>query len=145
MTSSPVVSFLPTTTIKPSILDTDMPDDNPDRMDEDGSGRKSLPPGQSPANRERSASPRARVRHSRREEPRGWLYNPLMECVAHRSTECSVCREYSAHLNNAAMDDNQSYIDAVSKKNAYFVPITQWKVEVKKSADARDTFGYSHC
>jgi hypothetical protein len=76
-----------------------MPDENPDRMDEDSMGRKSLPPG-------RSVSPRAHVRHSRREEPHGWLYNPLTECVAHRSTECSVCGEYSAHLNNAAMDDD---------------------------------------
>jgi hypothetical protein len=49
-----------------------------------------------------------------------------------------VCGEYSAHLNNAAMDDDQSYIDAVSKKNTYFVPITQWKAEIKKSADARE-------
>jgi hypothetical protein len=126
-----VVSFLPTTTISHSIPEHDMPDENPDRMDEDGMGRKSLPLG-------RSVSPRARVRHSRREEPRGWLYNPLTECVAHRSTECSVCGEYSAHLNNAAMDNDQSYIDAVSKKNAYFVPITQWKAEIKKSADARE-------
>ena len=115
-----------------------MPDENPDRMDEDGMGHKSLPPGRSPANRKRSASPRAHVRHSRREEPRGWLYNLPTECVAHCSTECSVCGEYSAHLNNAAMDDDQSYIDAVSKKNTYFVPITQWKAEIKKSADARE-------
>ncbi len=115
-----------------------MPEDNPDRMDEDSSGRKSLPPGRSPAQRERSASPRARGRNSRRDEPRRWMYNPLMECVAHRSTECRVCGEYSSHLNNAAMDDDQSYIDAVSKKNAYFVPMTVWQAEVKKSADAKD-------
>jgi len=36
------------------------------------------------------------------------------------------------------MDDDQLYIDAVSKKNAYFVPMTVWQVEVKKSADAKD-------
>ena len=56
----------------------------------------------------------------------------------------SMCGEYSAHLNNAAMDDNQSYIDAVSKKNAYFVPITQWQVEVKKAADAREDCDQAH-
>jgi hypothetical protein len=36
------------------------------------------------------------------------------------------------------------YIDAVSKKNAYFVPITQWKAEVKKSADAREDHDRAH-
>jgi hypothetical protein len=76
-----------------------MPDDNPDRMDKDSLGHKSLPPG-------RSVSPRARVRYLRREEPHRWLYNPLIECVVHRNIECSVCGEYSTHLNNAAMDDD---------------------------------------
>ena len=66
------------------------------------------------------------------------MYNPLIECVAHCSTKCRVCGEYSTHLNNAAMDDDQSYIDAVSKKNAYFIPIAQWQAEVKISADAKD-------
>jgi hypothetical protein len=89
-------------------------------------------------------SPRARVRHSRREEPHGWLYNPLTECLVHRSTECSVCGEYSAHLNNAAMDDDQSYIDAVSKKNAYFVPITQWQAAIKKATDVREDHNCAH-
>jgi hypothetical protein len=44
------------------------------------------------------------------------------------------------------MDDDQSYIDAVtvSKKNAYFIPITQWKVEMKKSADAREDRDRAH-
>ena len=115
-----------------------MPEDNPDRMDEDGMGHKSLPPGQSPANCERSTSPRAHVRISRQDEPRWWMYNPLTECVAHCSTECSVCGEYSAHLNNAAMDDDQSYINTLSKKHTYYVPLSQWQAEVKKSVDAKE-------
>ena len=100
-------------------------------------GRKSLLPSW-------STSPRAHIRYLRWEEPHGWLYNPLIECVVHCSTECSMCGEYSAHLNNAAMDNNQSYIDAVSKKNAYFVPITQWQAEVKKTADTRED-RYCYC
>jgi hypothetical protein len=42
------------------------------------------------------------------------------------------------------MDDDQSYIDAVSKKNAYFVPITQWQAEVKKATEAREDRDCAH-
>jgi len=62
-------------------------------------------------------SPRACGRILRQEDPHWCMYNPLMECVAYRSTECHVCGVFFVHLNNATMDDDQSYIDAVSKKN----------------------------
>jgi hypothetical protein len=42
------------------------------------------------------------------------------------------------------MDDDQSYIDAVSKKNAYFVPITQWQAEIKKATEVREDHNHAH-
>ena len=62
----------------------------------------------------------------------------MTECVAHCSTDCTVCGDYSAHLNNAAMDDDPSYIDTLSKKHAYYTPISQWQAEVKSSIKARE-------
>jgi hypothetical protein len=85
-------------------------------MDGEGEGQKSLPPLRSPAMRERSASPRAQERSSRRSGPRDWMYSPMIDCVTHRGSECLTCGMYTLHLITTLMEEDPSYIAAVKKK-----------------------------
>jgi hypothetical protein len=99
------------------------------QMSDSSRGQMSTP-GRSPRNRNRSASPRTlqRDRGPRRRDTSTpeWKWNPALECVVHSASACTTCRDYVSHLNEGAMDDDASYIDAGMKRSASYVSITQW-------------------
>ena len=105
-------------------------------METDGHRHGSMPPGRSPANRERSASPRARHdRYERREPHLGWGYNSMSDCIVHHGVGCKKCTDYVMHLTMGSMEDDPSYIDAVAKRQNMFVPFEQWRSETLKVDD----------
>jgi len=55
-----------------------------------------------------------------------WKWNPVHECIVHSGSECNVCKDYLAHLNDGAMKDDRSYVDACNRCSASYIPITQW-------------------
>ena len=107
-----------------------MSDPDPDSpMTDPGRGPPSTSVGRSPANRERSASPRARTKSSRRREPLEWGFNTNNVCITHRGTKCQTCSDYVSHVNEAAMEDDKSYIAAMNKHSDVFVPKSEWRKE----------------
>jgi hypothetical protein len=107
-----------------------MSDPDPDSpMTDPGRGPPSTSVGRSPANRERSASPRARTKSSRRREPLEWGFNTNNVCITHRGTKCQTCSDYVSHVNEAAMEDDKSYIAAMNKRSDAFVPKSEWRKE----------------
>src|ERR1700692_4315673 len=114
-----------------------MPDPD-DQMDGMGVGSRPRPPHRSPRNCERSASPRARDRHSRRQESPQWGYNPVTDCIVHRGAQCTTCSKYVMHVNDTSVDDDKSYINAQDRRQAMFVPHHEWLEERMALSRAND-------
>jgi len=111
-------------------------------MDDDERGRMSTPD-RSDRSRMRSASPRTLQQRSHRGSRRRaptirWKWNPIHECIVHSGSECKVCKDYLAHLNDGAMEDDGSYVDACDKRSASFVPIAQWRQDTSELRRLRD-------
>jgi hypothetical protein len=105
-------------------------------------GRMSTP-GRSPRNRLRSASPRTLHRSNRGTRRRDtstpeWKWNPINECIVHSHMVCETCRDYIAHLNEGAMDDDPSFIDARAKRSASYVSISMWRQDTDKLSRIRE-------
>jgi hypothetical protein len=105
------------------------PQEQDQHMSDSLRGRMSTP-GRSPRNCNRSASPRTLqrnrgTRHRDTSTPE-WKWNPALECVVHSASACATCRDYVSHLNEGAMDDDVSFIDAGMKRSASYVSMLQW-------------------
>ena len=105
------------------------PQEQDQHMSDSSRGHMSTP-GRSPRNRNRSASPRTLrrnhgTRHCDTSTPE-WKWNPALECMVHSASACAMCRDYVSHLNEGAMDDNASFIDAGMKRSASYVSMLQW-------------------
>jgi hypothetical protein len=105
------------------------PQEQDQHMSDSLRGRMSTP-GRSPRNRNRSASPRTLQRNpgTRRCDTSTpeWKWNPALECVVQSASACTTCRDYVSHLNEGAMDDDASFIDAGMKRSASYVSMLQW-------------------
>ncbi|KIM72368.1 hypothetical protein PILCRDRAFT_16191 [Piloderma croceum F 1598] len=108
-----------------------MSQDQDHPMDDFERGRMPTP-GRSPHNRLRSASPRTlqRSNHGRGRKDTStpeWKWNPVHKCIVHSASACTTCCDYMLHLNEGAMDDDASYIDAGAKCSASYVSVATWK------------------
>src|ERR1700720_3272283 len=101
------------------------PDDPMDPVPYIPPGQK--PPDRSPANRECSASPRARAsRPSRRRDPHGWTYNHMLGILQHASG-CSTCEAYVTHFMESHLNEDTSFIDAVHRRDSEVVLFTIYR------------------
>jgi hypothetical protein len=105
-------------------------------MDNDKRGHMSMPDC-SDRSRMCSVSPWTLQQHSRRgmhcRAPTiRWKWNPVHECLMHSGSECNVCKDYLAHLNNSAMEDDRSYVDTCDRRSASFIPIAQWRQDTSE-------------
>ncbi|KIM72770.1 hypothetical protein PILCRDRAFT_15832 [Piloderma croceum F 1598] len=108
-----------------------MSQDQDHPMDDSERGRVSMP-GRSPHNHLRSASPQtlqcsSRGRGRRDTSTPEWKWNPVHECIVHSTSGCTTCRDYMSHLNEGAMDNDVSYIDARAKRSTSYVSVATRK------------------
>src|ERR1700723_260793 len=110
-----------------------------DPMDPDPNippGRK--PPDCSAANRERSASPRARAnRPSQRRDPHSWTYNHMLGILQHASS-CSTCGAYVTHFMESHLNEDTSFIDAVHRRDSEVVSFTIYRDTVSDKERAQE-------
>ena len=101
------------------------------------------PPDHFPANRECSASPRARAKRSSwRRDPHGWTYNHMLGILQHASG-CSTCGAYVTHFMESHLNKDTSFIDAVHRRDSEVVSFTIYCDTVAdKECAQKDTAHY---
>jgi hypothetical protein len=67
-----------------------------------------------------------------------WKWNPVHECIVHSGSECKVCKDYLAHLNDGAMEDDGPYVNPCNRCSMSFVPIAQWQQDTSELRRLRD-------
>jgi hypothetical protein len=61
-------------------------------------------------------------------------YIHMADVISHRTSECTACKTYVLHLAEASMDNEASYLDALTKRESHWVPMHELQRELQHLA-----------
>ena len=47
----------------------------------------------------------------------------MANVISHQASKCTVCKDYVLHISEASMDNDETYLDAVDRRESNWVPV----------------------
>ena len=58
----------------------------------------------------------------------------MADVISQQASECTVCKDYVLHISEVLMDNNESYLDAVDKRESNWIPIHEHQQVVQQNS-----------
>ena len=57
----------------------------------------------------------------------------MADVISHRASECTVCKDYVLHISEASMDNDESYLNAIDRRESNWVPIHEHEHVIRQN------------
>ena len=57
----------------------------------------------------------------------------MANVISHQASKCTVCKDYDLHVGKALMDNDESYLNAIDRRESNWVPIPEHEHVIRQT------------